>query len=825
MTDEETRYLKVDLHVHSRFSRQPANWFLKKMGFNESYTDPFHIYQTAKAKGMSAVTISDHDTIEGVSTISHQPDVFLSEEVSAIFPEDNFCCHVLALDITPVQHEEIQRLKSNIYELLEYMRQANILHVIAHPLFTGNSNMNIDRFEKMLLLFKHMEINGARNPVQNQAIEFVTQHLTSKDIERLSDKHKIEPAWIEPWKKILVAGSDDHSGLNIARTHTITPCDDAATDGVTATARILCSIREGMTIIATTAPSPHTFARNLYAIGFQRYKEKMQIERMVKQDRVLEYIDSLLTAKPCTDTGMWHNFVKTLRERQEKRNHNNGQYASTFAMLKVEAGEILRKEQADSKKNSTYPADWHTSETALFDFSKKLTNRTLEKTVTNLMENLTNGAFFSVINSFGALASLYTALGPYFAAYSLFARDKGFSREVVSNFCKDEDIPRQQCIRVAHFTDTFFEINGVATTLQQQASIARLKKKHLKIITCSDKSPELFGCVKVFAPVGCYQVPEYPDQALYIPPLLELLDYCYEKEFTHIHAATPGFMGLVAMVIARILDLPLHGTYHTAFPEYARHLTGDPSVEVIVAQYMTWFYNQLDVVFAPSRTVAEDLKQLGIKREKIKIYPRGIDTQRFNPAMRNGFLKRHYSLEDGLKILYVGRISKEKNLDLLAEAFKELASRLKDVHLVLVGEGPYKEELKDRLKGTNTLFTGQLHGDALSAAYASCDLFVFPSTTDTFGNVVLEAQASGLPVIVTDVGGPKENIIPRETGLVVNHADPSNLASVMTWLLSRPNELKAMGQAARRYSEQRSFENAFDESWQLYAKVSPSSLC
>jgi len=830
MTDEHSRCFKVDMHVHSRFSMQPANWFLRKMGFNESYSEPIQIYNTARQKGMSAVTISDHDTIEGAQSIAHLPDVFISEEISAVFPEDGFSCHILAFDITPSHHQEIQRAKANIYDLTRYLKSENILHAIAHPLFTGNGEIRLEHFEKMLLLFSHLEINGARNNVQNQAIEFVIQNLSESDLARIADKHGIEPE-NQPdknfWQKFLIGGSDDHSGLNIARTHTITP-NDKTTDATTAS--ILKSIRTGRTQVKSTPPTPYTFAHNLYSIGFQHYKERLQLERLVKRDRVLAFLNRLLTTEPFNDTGMWLKLVKILSEQQDKRRYKKaGANASAFTVFKKEAREIL-KENNYFKRNRTAESctlsNTKENEEALFDFSRKITDSAIKKIATNFMDGLNKGEIFTALNLLSTAASLYTALGPYFAAYSLFARDKLFSKKVIGSFCHDEaEDMSEQCIRVAHFTDTFFEVNGVATTLQQQARMAEKMKKHLKIITCSKNNEEHNACIKNFNPIGSYSLPEYPEQEVFIPPFIEILDYCYHKEFNQIHAATPGFMGLSALAVSKILNLPLHGTYHTAFPEYARFLTGDKSVEAVVEQYMIWFYNQCDVVFTPSLAVGDDLKRMGIKQDKIVVYPRGIDTHRFNPLMRNGYLKKKYDLENGLKILYVGRISKEKNIDILAKAFKELSYHFKDVHLVLVGDGPFKSELEKELEGTQTLFTGHLHGDALSAVYASCDLFVFPSTTDTFGNVVLEAQASGLPVVVTDSGGPKENIIPGETGVVVNAVDPSGLAIVLTELLNEPEKLKIMGMAARKYSEKRSFESAFNESWKLYARMSASSAC
>ena len=172
-------------------------------------------------------------------------------------------------------------------------------------------------------------------------------------------------------------------------------------------------------------------------------------------------------------------------------------------------------------------------------------------------------------------------------------------------------------------------------------------------------------------------------------------------------------------------------------------------------RYVVWYYNQTDKVLVPSKSTGEELENKGIKKDKIEFYPRGIDTEKFHPAKRNGFFKKYHLNDNAFKLIYVGRISKEKNIDILVSIFKELIKKGGNYHLVIVGEGPFLKEMKTSLLGYPVTFTGYLKGEDLSQAYASSDLFIFPSETDTFGNAVLEAQASGLPVFVTDIGGTK----------------------------------------------------------------------
>jgi len=252
-------------------------------------------------------------------------------------------------------------------------------------------------------------------------------------------------------------------------------------------------------------------------------------------------------------------------------------------------------------------------------------------------------------------------------------------------------------------------------------------------------------------------------------------------------------------------------------PQYASQLTGEPIVGEIMWKYVIWYYNQLDVVYVPSEAIGEELKEKGISAEKIRFYQRGIDVNRFHPSKRNGFLRSRYDISDeALKLLYVGRVSREKNIEDLVAITKALSGKRNDFHLVIVGDGPFRREMEAQLTGYPVTCTGYLDGDDLAQAYASSDIFVFPSATDTFGNVVLEAQASGIPAVVTDQGGPKENLIDGDTGFVVPAGDINAFTNKLLIMMDQPAFLSQMKQNARQYMQDRGFESAFLRQWEGY---------
>src|SRR5438309_620851 len=248
-----------------------------------------------------------------------------------------------------------------------------------------------------------------------------------------------------------------------------------------------------------------------------------------------------------------------------------------------------------------------------------------------------------------------------------------------------------------------------------------------------------------------FELPEYELQKLSFPPILQMLDYIQREKFTEIIISTPGPVGLTALLAAKMLNLQTSGIYHTDFPQYIRILTEDSFLESMAWRYMHWFYGQLDTVFVNSEEYRQSWIKHGFDPAKLKILPRGLDTELFTPARRESAFWEKFGATNGqVRLLYVGRISREKDLDVLADAYRRLRDEGLPVQLFVVGHGPYSEAFAESLP--EAVFTGYLRGKELATAYASADIFVFPSTTDTFGNVILEAQASGVPAVVWDSG-------------------------------------------------------------------------
>lgn len=801
---------KVDLHVHSRFSKRPSQWVLQKLGCPESFSEPRRVYDIAKQRGMTMVTVTDHNTIAGCLEIAHLPDVFLSEEVTAYFPDDGCKAHVLVHDINEAQHRDIQKARENIFDLVCYLNHERIHHTLAHPLFPVNDRLSMEHIEMLLLLFKNFEVNGARGARQNDALRVVLSSLTPTFLDVLKEKHGCLPHFSNPWIKNLTGGSDDHSSLTIA--HTYTQVENANSPEA-----FLRGICDGAASVVERASTPLTLAHHIYGIAYQFYRSKFSLERYAGRDILLKFLDRFLQTHEEEEGGLMskiHSFWD--RRRRPKA---TGEFPRNIQdLLRYETRLLIRDDPELMKIAGGRKLELGDLEEKWFDFVNQVSNKVLMQFANHLFDHLSGANVFNIFQSIGAAGGLYALLAPYFVSFSIFSSDRQFRQEVLRWFLREDFVDEdRKPLKMAHFTDTYYEVNGVATTLRQQIKVALKTGKNLTLITCDAEDRHVGAGVENFKPVGVYELPEYPEQKLNYPPFLEMLKYCYERDFTHIHSATPGPIGIAALAIARILRLPIYGTYHTALPQYAQVLTNDGAVEELVWKYTLWYYEQMDLIFVPSQSTGDELVQKGISPYKIRLFPRGIDVARFHPSKRNEDLSLKYKLADGVRLLYVGRISKEKNLHLLERTFKQLVrSVTADVRLVIVGDGPYLKEMQENMKGLPCTFTGYLDGEELAAIYATCDIFLFPSTTDTFGNVVLEAQASGLPVVVSDAGGPQENMIHRVTGFVTRADDMDSLLEAVTDLLADSELRTRMGRAARMYAEERSFEKAYDETWQMY---------
>lgn len=780
------KLFKADLHVHSSFSNKPTYWALRKFNCPESFTSPEFIYKSAKKAGMDFVTITDHNTITGALEIAHLPGAFISMEATAYFPEDGCKVHVVILDISETVFQDVMRLRKNIYELVCYLSRNKIVHFIAHPLYAQNEKLTADHIEKLILLFKVFEVrNGSRAPRFNRFMERVVDGLTPETINRLADRHNLEPVGDLPWCKAKVGGSDDHSGFFIARAHTVAPEGKTPRD-------FISSVTCGKSLAAGEDGDPLTLAHSLYGIAHSFCRSRFNSRKAGPTPFIKVLLNNYFDAG--NERLSLRDKIRFFIRKNLPEFSGSHEGRSFEAVLDKEARRLLNDREfltgigTEDRNRRIFAVTSYLANRIIYIYTERLTRVSYEK------------GFFDLVNSFSTIGLVHLLASPYYLAFHHQHRGKDLMRELDGRFNVITTSENKE--KIALFTDTLHEINGVAITIRRLVETAKNRGVELKVITSSHRRTAFENGVMNFRSVGDFVLPEYPDLKLSFPPLLDVIDYFEREGFTRIHVSTPGTIGIIALFIAKLMDIPISGTYHTDIPQYVKSLTSDELMEQAAWQYMIWFYNQMEEVMVPSSSTMKQLIGHGLPAEKARPLPRWVDTQRFTPAMGDEGFWRGFGAGEGTRFLYVGRVSREKNLGLLADAFRELQESGFGAQLVIIGDGPYRTELEEKLRGLPATFAGFLEGDELSRGYASSHVFVFPSTTDTFGNVVLEAQASGLPVIVTDQGGPKELMRDGVTGIVVRADDKDSLVDAMRFFLLDGDALAAMGHRAREFAEQ-----------------------
>jgi glycosyltransferase involved in cell wall biosynthesis/predicted metal-dependent phosphoesterase TrpH len=300
------------------------------------------------------------------------------------------------------------------------------------------------------------------------------------------------------------------------------------------------------------------------------------------------------------------------------------------------------------------------------------------------------------------------------------------------------------------------------------------------------------------------EIPFYEGMRLGVPGLPDLVETLAEGSYDLVHVTAPGPAGIAASLLSRISGAPLLASYHTELAAYAGLRSGDGGLEALARAGLAAFYTAPGAVLSPSPSADASLAALGADPARIGRWERGVDLDRFDPGKADPG-----AFPGELKILYAGRMTREKGADLLAEAFLRAHASDPRLHLLLAGGGPEEGELRARL-GERATFLGWLEGEDLARAYASADAFLFCSRTDTYGQVILEAAASGLPVVAVAEGGPATLVENRHTGLLCR-PDRDHLAGALLQLAASPLLRRRLGAAAAEAARGRSWERSMEQ--------------
>mgnify|MGYP002781100518 FL=1 len=380
-------------------------------------------------------------------------------------------------------------------------------------------------------------------------------------------------------------------------------------------------------------------------------------------------------------------------------------------------------------------------------------------------------------------------------------------------------------MKIVYFTETFLpKIDGVVTRLTRTLDYLSELGHEALVFAPHNPPSEYKGHRVVNVPALSFK-PWYPELFLGLPrPRLgrELDRFAPDM----VHVVNPVILGLWGTAIAKQRNLPLLASYHTNIADYAQHLSLS-FLEEFTRNFLRDVHNQAHVNLCTSQPMVNSAKGLGIKR--VRLWPKAVDTERYHPKyfskeMRSRLTDGHPELP---LMLYVGRLSNEKRLDWLYAPITQLSN----VRLAFIGSGPAEAHLRERFKDTNTVFMGYMSGQELAQAYASSDVFAFPSDTETLGFVAMEAMASGVPAVGARAGGIPDVIEHGKNGLMFTPGDLGDLTDQLKLLLVNPALRKEMGKKARLEMEKWSWKAAtenlvdyYELAKQVHKRFDPASV-
>lgn len=728
-------HARADLHCHSTASQTAKLGISRSIGLPECATPPELVYELAKSRGMDFVTITDHDTIDGALEIAHLPDVFVSEELTVGFAGEPQVVHVLCWGIDGADHEFLQAHNDDVETCAAYLREHEIACALAHPFFSVAAPLEPRHRRRLAELFGVWETrNGSRAPELNSPAAIYVETRGGSE----------------------AGGSDDHAGIDIGRTYTQTPCAASPEE-------FLALVRAGRASAGGDQGGAAKWAHAALALA---------VRALIGAPEAGAVGDG----RPVSRRAVTAGTILELASRIVSDGGERGGASSSG--VDVEQARALLGSWLESVGHGADPV-------ALLELmiADGFRHSELERIARRSHERRLASAAARVIDAIAepqalpaardALLEAFVPAVPYVAAATVLGGERARIRE------RDPERPS----RAALVVDGAGGMHGVTHTIEwvRERGVPGWE------VDVIGTDPRVDRRLPSVAEV---ELPLYPGLALGVPSAPELVETLAGGDYDLVHVAAPGPAGVMATVASRIAAKPLLASHHTDFVAYARARGDDPATAALAAVGLRSFLEQADLVLSPSLAADDSLEQLGIEPEAIGRWSRGVDLSLYDPALRDPEL-----LPGELTVLYAGRLAREKGIELLAEGFELARRRDPRLHLALAGGGPDEAALRERL-GEHASFLGWLNREQLARAYASADLFCLCSQTDTYGQVITEAQASGLPVIAVDAGGPSRLIRHGANGYLCR-PEAADVASAIAQLAASPFLREALGRGGR----------------------------
>jgi glycosyltransferase involved in cell wall biosynthesis/predicted metal-dependent phosphoesterase TrpH len=766
------------MHCHSTASQLSRLGVQRSLGLPECATPPQEVYELAKKRGMDFVTITDHDTIEGCLELADRSDCFVSEELTAAFAGEPQAVHVLCYGITPGDHEWLQANAGDVEACAAYLHENEIACALAHPFYNVAAPLTRRHRRRLAELFPVWEVrNGSRAAELNMpAVIYIETHGGAG-----------------------IGGSDDHAGVDIGRTFTEAPAASTPEE-------FLAHIRG---------------AEQVEPGGEQGSAAKWAHAAMALATRALT-LDRAAAGAPAQTAVDVREFDADMRGTNSQTSEAGAETSEAGVEMPVggapDPGAVLKIAQrvigegaAREGKVATDigPDDGRTlleswlasvgmdlrgrelldylqsdgfSHADLYRRARRTHERRLRAAVRAGEEAAGGGDVLAAVT--GLFDAVMPAI-PYAPATAFLGAEKA------------KLAVREARPRVALIADGIEAMHGVTRTIEQIRELG-VPGYEVEVVGTDP------GVDRRLPAAAELEVPFYEGMRLGVPGIPDLVETLAEGRYDLIHVTAPGPAGVAATLLSRISGTPLIGSYHTELGAYAGMRSGDGGVEAMSRLALGAFYAAHSLVLSPSPAADRSLLELGAEATGIGRWERGCDLAAFGPDKgdRDAF-------PGELKVLYAGRLTREKGVDLLADSFIRAHERDPRLHLLLAGGGPEEGELRSRL-GDRASFLGWLEQEELARAYASADLFLFCSTTDTYGQVIVEAGASGLPVIAVAEGGPASLVENRHTGMLCR-PDADHIAGTLLLLAASPLQRRHLGASAARAAKDRTWERALGQ--------------
>lgn len=823
--------LRVDLHCHDLNSDMPSVRLGRLLGARETWLPSRELIATQVRNGATAHTVTNHNNARSCWELRDQGvDVLVGAEFDCMMDDFGIGLHVLTFGFEPEDEGRLRKLgRSSVYKFLDYARARDLVTVLAHPIYyysRSSGKMPLRAWEKLALLFERFEVlNGQRDSWQNLLVVEWLESMTPEVIEEVAKREGFPADRFcrDPYTKRLCGGSDDHMGILAGSVGTLvhvpdlaarlrtSPPSELALEGLrrgglapyggesdprkmgVAFLDYFCQLAEHLEDPGLLRLLLHRGTPTEKAVAFGAANAIFELRRHKLTTRFLQAFHGALHGRP---VGFLNTMFTTRKNRPLVRELNK--IAACFDGNPVEIHDSIDEAVGNIHRHLLRQAvstvAEHLSEMqgagGVFEegagglgnlvdwFELPLSLRGLlgdEPPRTG--RSMTRVSLGSVLDqlSFPVLTSAVICTANFASTRSMFDK-REFLDRFAARFSRYSPPPRALWL-----TDTFGDANGVSMSLRQNLKLIQEHDLPIDMAICSS-SVEPEPHLLVLPPVGEFDVPFYKEQSVRLPDLLGLQRVFVEGAYSRILTSTEGPMGLAAIYLRKAFQVPAYFMMHTDWLTFAEQALGiDKASLDRFKRILRLYYRGFEGGFVLNEEHHRWLtgRHMNLRADEVHVTHHWLEPGRFRPTGA-----RREALFPGIDadtplLLYVGRVSREKGVGDLVEVLRGVRAAVPRTRLAIVGKGPATASLAEAIP--DLVHVPWVEQEQLADYYSAADVFVLPSTFDTFGRVALEAITCGLPVVAYDAKGPKEILRDGVSGLLCR--DSSEMARRVTELL------------------------------------------